>query len=200
MTTEVAEGPKNYLGLDKNSILKYPDPLLLRVSDVVTENGNDIPSTNRYIYELGQSMAWLMNKLNALGVAAPQVGRLRRVISVRTRFGYEPTRTRLDKTVLQPALSSNHYRIMVNPEILEKSKETYTSIEGCLSIPDKLYRVTRHRQVRLTYLEPVLLLPETDNSEVVLTRMYADAVELFAAVVQHEIDHLDGVLINSRGV
>jgi peptide deformylase len=199
MITEITEGPKNYLGLDKTSILKYPDPLLLRVADVVTEN-DDKQATNRYIYELGQSMAWLMNELNALGIAAPQVGRLRRVVVVRTRFGYDPTKTRLDKTALLPALSNNHYRIMVNPEILDKSKEIYTSVEGCLSLPDKLYGVKRHRQVRLTYLEPVLLLPVTNDAEVVLTRMYADAVELFAAVVQHEIDHLDGVLINSRGV
>ena len=71
---------------------------------------------------------------------------------------------------------------MANPEILWKSDETSVHNEGCLSLPDHYADVTRPKQVRLRYIDR--------DGEV----RELDADNLLATCVQHEIDHLNGVL------
>ena len=72
--------------------------------------------------------------------------------------------------------------VMVNPEILKFSDETVTTEEGCLSIPELYYDVERPAEVTVRYTD-------LDGKEV--TR---EASEKLAICVQHELDHLDGVL------
>ncbi len=71
--------------------------------------------------------------------------------------------------------------IFINPEIVEASETTYMSHEGCLSIPGKTFAVKRHKWIRLRND------PRKHDS-------------LKAAVIQHETDHLNGILISDIGV
>jgi peptide deformylase len=76
--------------------------------------------------------------------------------------------------------------VLVNPVVRPISEETYASYEGCLSIPDLRGLLTRHTEVEVTYLDP-------EGHE---------HVERFgglsAGTMQHELDHLDGVLFPDR--
>jgi peptide deformylase len=101
-----------------------------------------------------------------IGLAAIQVGEPKRVIVMDIARGDEPR---------QP-------RYFVNPEILWKSEETLPYEEGCLSVPDIYDEVERPAQVRIRYLG-------YDGKKV-----EEDAEGLFAVCIQHEMDHLDGVL------
>jgi peptide deformylase len=75
-----------------------------------------------------------------------------------------------------------HPRFFVNPEILWASEETQPYEEGCLSVPDVYDEVERPARVRLRYLNYAGELVEED------------AEGVFAVCIQHEMDHLDGVL------
>ena len=74
--------------------------------------------------------------------------------------------------------------VYINPIIHKKSKETYKAWEGCLSIPKQLYRVERHKDIDFEW---------TDADGV----KHKENIDGFRAeVIQHEYDHLEGVLIN----
>ena len=101
-----------------------------------------------------------------IGLAAPQVGASQRVIVVDVaREGENPRPMRI-----------------VNPEIVWRSPETTVANEGCLSVPEHYADVSRAAAIRLRYLDH-----ENEIREVA-----ADG--LLATCLQHEIDHLDGVL------
>ncbi len=101
-----------------------------------------------------------------IGLAAPQVGAAQRVLVVDVaREGEPPQPMRL-----------------ANPEILWHSDETMLANEGCLSLPEHYADVVRPAAIRLRYLDH-----ENEIREI-------DAKGLLATCLQHEIDHLDGVL------
>jgi peptide deformylase len=101
-----------------------------------------------------------------IGLAAPQVGATERVIVVDVaREGEKPNPLRI-----------------ANPEILWRSDETMTANEGCLSLPEHYADVERPAAIRLRYLDH-----ENELREI-------EAKGLLATCLQHEIDHLDGVL------
>ena len=101
-----------------------------------------------------------------IGLAAPQVGATQRVLVVDVAREGEPP---------QPLR-------IANPEILWHSDETMLSNEGCLSLPEHYADVARPAAIRLRYLDH-----ENEIREI-------DAKGLLATCLQHEIDHLDGVL------
>ncbi len=101
-----------------------------------------------------------------IGLAAPQIGVASRVIVLDVaREGEQPQPMRL-----------------ANPEILWRSEELATNSEGCLSLPEHYAEVTRPAEIRLRYL---------DYQNEVRER---DASGLLATCLQHEIEHLDGIL------
>jgi peptide deformylase len=101
-----------------------------------------------------------------IGLAAPQVGvALRVVVCDVARDGEEPQPMRL-----------------ANPEILWQSEDLATTNEGCLSLPEHYADVTRPTEVRLRYLD-------YENE---VRELYAKG--LLATCLQHEIEHLDGIL------
>ncbi|MBV9829849.1 MAG: peptide deformylase [Alphaproteobacteria bacterium] len=101
-----------------------------------------------------------------IGLAAPQVGAQHRVLVIDVaREGEKPQRMRI-----------------ANPEILWRSEEMATANEGCLSLPEHYADVERPRAIRLRYLDH-----ENEIREI-------DAEGLLATCLQHEIDHLDGLL------
>ena len=101
-----------------------------------------------------------------IGLAAIQVGVAKRVIVMDLARQDEPK---------EP-------RYFVNPEILWKSEETAPYVEGCLSVPEIYDEVERPARVKISYLTYA-----GDQVE-------EDAEGLFAVCIQHEMDHLDGVL------
>ena len=101
-----------------------------------------------------------------IGLAAPQVGASQRIIVIDVaREGEKPAPMRI-----------------ANPEITWRSAETTVANEGCLSVPEHYADVSRAAQIKLRYLDH-----ENEIREI-------EAEGLLATCLQHEIDHLDGVL------
>ena len=118
------------------------------------------------VRRLMDDMLETMRQAPGIGLAAPQVGVAKRVIVVDVaREGEKP----------QPMM-------LANPEILWRSAELTTVSEGCLSLPEHYADVTRPAKIRLRYLDY-----QNEIREI-------EATGLLATCIQHEIDHLDGVL------
>jgi peptide deformylase len=143
----------------KRPILILPDPRLRAVADPVGEIDDDIK-------QLARDMLETMYDAPGIGLAAPQVGELKRVVVMDLSKDDEP----------------KNPIVMINPEILKFSEETVTTEEGCLSIPELYYDVERPAEVTVRYTDLEGKVHETE------------AKERFAICVQHELDHLDGVL------
>ncbi len=118
------------------------------------------------IRRLMDDMLETMRKAIGIGLAAPQVGVAKRVIVLDVARQGEPP---------QPMM-------LANPEILWHSEELATFSEGCLSLPEHYADVSRPAQIRLRYLDYQNEIREIDASG------------LLATCIQHEMDHLDGVL------
>jgi peptide deformylase len=140
-------------------VRQYPDASLRLRAHEVDDFGEDLR-------RLANRMTSLMQDAHGVGLAATQIGVLQRM------FVFQPGD-------VEP-------RAIVNPEIVERSEETDTDTEGCLSLQGVLLPVERSSEVTLTGRDP-------DGEELRL-----ELSELAARVVQHELDHLDGVLILDR--
>ena len=103
------------------------------------------------------------------GLAAPQVGVTKRIIVIDDNPSDE------DKSARRPMY-------LLNPEIIWRSEEKVLFNEGCLSLPDQRAQVERHERVRVHYID------YNGNEQEIL------ADDLLAIILQHEIDHLDGIL------
>lgn len=101
------------------------------------------------------------NVPNCVGLAAPQIGVLRKAIVVMTNAGW---------------------KVFVNPTIIARSQETYTAIEGCLSLEGER-EVKRHRWIKVAFQQP--------NGKTQIVQYSGFTAE----IIQHECDHLRGVLI-----
>lgn len=138
-------------------IVKHPDPVLRKVAKPVSR-------IDAHIHKLLDDMAETMVAANGVGLAAPQVGILKRVIVIDVGEGLIE---------------------LINPEIIEMSGEQ-DGPEGCLSIPGMTGEVKRAATCRVRGLnrlgEPIEVVGEG----------------LLARALQHEIDHLNGVLFIDR--
>jgi len=143
-------------------IRQYPDPALRLPANEVEDVGDAVT-------ELVERMTRLMQEARGVGLAAPQVGVLRRVLVYQTS----------DE---DPVVA------LVNPRVTSSSDEEETADEGCLSLGAASVVVPVPRPVSLT-VEAVT--PEGEPLTV-------DAEGLEARVIQHELDHLDGVLTIDR--
>jgi len=140
-------------------ILTAPDPALKRISEPVKQ-------VDASIRKLMDDMLETMYHAPGIGLAAPQVGVLKRVIVLDlAREGEEPQPLRI-----------------ANPEVVWVSDDDATYNEGCLSVPEHYADVVRPSACRVKYLDQ-------DNKQQEIA-----AEGLLATCLQHEIDHLDGVL------
>ena len=112
----------------------------------------------------------LSNSENGIGLAANQIGINKRVCVINVKE--EPL-------------------ILINPEIIDRSEETFVFPEGCLSFPNKHVRTIRHTSITVKADNHDEDLSFTANS-----KDFKDAFE--CACVQHEIDHLDGITMFDR--
>jgi peptide deformylase len=140
-------------------ILTAPDPRLKQVSAPVKQ-------VDAGVRTLMDDMLETMYQAPGIGLAAPQVGVLKRVIVLDiAREGEDPQPLRL-----------------ANPEVVWVSDEDVIYNEGCLSVPEHYADVARPKACRVKYLDH-----ENKHREIA-------AEGLLATCLQHEIDHLDGVL------
>jgi peptide deformylase len=140
-------------------IIVAPDPRLKRKAAPVT-------TVDAATARLMDDMLDTMYEAPGIGLAAPQVGVLKRIIVV------DPAREGEAPRPLK----------MANPEIVWASPEEKLHEEGCLSLPQEYEMVTRPEKVRVRYID------ETN------TPRELEADGLLAVVIQHEMDHLEGVL------
>jgi len=139
--------------------------ILRAVSQEVTQ------SELKEVLPTGKEMLkWLKAKQNGAGLAAPQVGMNKRMIVVNL-YEEEGGEYHIYKTLL-----------MINPVITWKSEECALDEEGCFSCPDEYGNVLRPTKIKLEFRDERFLLKKLDLED------------FNARVVQHEIDHLDGVL------
>jgi peptide deformylase len=141
-------------------IRQYPDPVLRLEAQEVEEFDSDL-------VQLVERMLRLMRDARGVGLAANQVGVLRRVFVIQADEEEEP-------------------RALVNPVVVERSEESDEDDEGCLSLQGVVVPVERAVHVRLQARDP-------EGNPVSL-----ELEGLPARVAQHELDHLDGVLIVDR--
>jgi peptide deformylase len=129
-----------------------------------------VKTVDREVKALVDDMFETMYEAPGIGLAAIQVGVPRRVVTMDLAKKEEPPER----------------RVFINPELLWRSDETATYEEGCLSIPEFYEDVTRPAEVRVKYLD-------FDGKEQELA-----ATGLLATCLQHEIDHLNGILFIDR--
>jgi peptide deformylase len=154
---------------------------------------------NREIKALFQDLKDTMEDSgNAIGLAAPQIGVMKRVFAV--RLGYEGGNDDGSDDIPEEALPEAAEDelveneeipvpppvIMVNPEIVEKSEELEKNTDGCLSVPGMVGYTLRHYRIRVKYL---------DEAGKPQDRWFEG---WDARMIQHENDHLDGIMFMDR--
>lgn len=142
----------------KKTILIHPDPRLKKTCAPVADLSDELRT-------LANDMLESMYDAPGIGLAAPQVGVLSRLIVMDCIKDADP----------EPM-------IMFNPEVLDASDDLNTYEEGCLSIPEQFAEVTRPAEVRIGWIDMHGNPQERDFDG------------LWATCVQHEIDHLEGKL------
>lgn len=153
-------------------ILTEPNGILRKKSEKVTKVDREVETIIRDLTDTVLSA----KDPEGAGLAAPQIGYNKRIAIVRN-FMPDPN---------DPSKELAQNIVMINPKIISKSKETATDWEACLSIPDTYGKVERYKKVKVK--------AQDINGEVF--RLTASGY--FAAVIQHEIDHLDGILFIDR--
>lgn len=151
-------------------ILTYPNPILKEISQPVP---GDPPET--FLKILTDLDDTFKNAPGCVGIAAPQIGWLMRVIILDVQQARKV-----------PESSSIHGKLVcINPEIIAKSGKIYFR-EGCLSIPDFTGNVSRAEKITVTFLDEHFRAHTCDMTG-------------FEAVIfQHESDHLNGILFLDR--
>jgi peptide deformylase len=148
-------------------ILIYPDARLKTVCAPVAADAADVDALIQNLVDT------MLAAGHSVGVAAPQIGDLRRVAVV------DVSRSKLGR--------DNHHGLltMINPEIISRSGEKVMR-EGCMSVPEYTGNVTRAEEIVVEFLD-------RDHSERVIRASGFEAV-----AIQHELDHLDGLLFLDR--
>ena len=156
------------------NIRTYGDPVLRQASSPVAQ-------VTDALRELADGMLETMAEANGLGLAAQQVGRTEAlcVIHVPAELDVGAEGERLNPDVEMPL-------VLFNPEIVERSEEMQTGDEGCLSFPGIYASVERHWAVIVRHLDR--------HGETREIRVEG----LLSRAIQHELDHLKGVLLCDR--
>lgn len=136
---------------------------------ILSQKCEALPAVTDETRRLLDDMLETMYADKGVGLAAPQIGLSKRIIVI-------------DDKVTEDGTPGPHPLYMVNPEIIEKSAETIIFNEGCLSLPGLCADVERHQKITVRYLD------YNGNQQTL------DAEDYLAVIIQHETDHLDGIL------
>lgn len=140
----------------------YGDPILKKKAEIVTD-------FNTEIKKILDDMLETMYNADGVGLAANQVGILKQLITIDVGTKKSPKPIKI-----------------VNPVIIEKSKEKTEYEEGCLSFPGITEKILRPSKVKVKFFDP-------DGNEKIM-----EFTGLESTAIQHEIDHLNGVLFIYR--
>lgn len=156
-------------------IVAYGHPVLRKVADDIDK---DFPN----LTELIENMRETMVNASGIGLAAPQIDQAIRLFIVdASPFGDDEDLEENERTTL-----ANFNKVFINAKILKEEGEEWAFSEGCLSIPDIREDVFRKEQVTIEYLD--------ENFE-----KHVDVLNGIAArIVQHEYDHIEGILFPDR--
>jgi len=165
---------------------KKPETLPLRHygDPVLRKKARPIAAVTPELRKLAEQMIATMYASRGVGLAAPQIGKSIRLIVLDTMPGKDdlPPDATPGEILLAPFMPL----VLVNPEVAEASKETEVASEGCLSVPKIFGDVERPAYV---LLRATLLDGE---------KVEVECGGLLGRCIQHEIDHLDGVLFPDR--
>ena len=146
-----------------------------KTNEILRTKSENVTSVElRKFIRLAEDMVrYIKNSDNGgVGLAAPQIGVNKRIIAV---------------SLMRDGDDENYRTIaMINPEIIEHADETELDNEGCLSIPGEHGDVDRWKRIKVSYID-TSLRPQS---------MLLSG--LSARIVQHEVDHLDGILFTDR--
>ena len=152
-------------------ILAYGAPILKKKAEDVNE---DYPNLSKLIEDMWETMY----ASNGVGLAAPQIGLSVRILVV------DPSPFALNEELdpIEAQTLETFKKVFINPKMIKEEGDPWTFNEGCLSIPDVREDVNRHEQITIQYRdEKFQLHTEIFNG-------------LVARVVQHEYDHIEGIL------
>ncbi|PJE30587.1 Peptide deformylase [Pseudooceanicola marinus] len=144
----------------KRPILIHPDPRLKKVAAPLEDSSDELR-------KLADDMLETMYDAPGIGLAAPQIGLLQRLIVL---------------DCVKEEGETPRPLVMLNPEVVASSDETSSYEEGCLSIPEQYAEVTRPAEVTVRWMDR-----DGNACEETFDK-------LWATCVQHEIDHLEGKL------
>ena len=156
-------------------IVAYGDPVLRKVA-------KDIPKDYPKLDILIENMFETMYNAYGVGLAAPQIGLpIRLFVIDATAFADDDELSEKEKEQL-----TGFKKVFINPTIIEETGEEWTFNEGCLSIPDIREDVTRNAIIKIEYFDADFNkhIEEFDG--------------LAARVIQHEYDHIEGVLFTDK--
>lgn len=156
-------------------IVAYGDPVLKKKAKEIPE---DFPN----LQELIDNMFETMYNANGVGLAAPQIGRsLRLFIVDASPFAEDEQVSEEEKAILKEAKE-----VFINPKIIEENGDEWDFNEGCLSIPEVREDVFRKPNIEIKYYDRDF-------------KLHHKKLEgLFARVVQHEYDHIEGILFTDK--
>ena len=153
-------------------IVAYGNPILNQPSSKVDIENEDI---SNLIVDLWETM----HNANGVGLAAPQIGVLKQIFI--TDFDYFKEEESFNKSEIE-----KFKQVFINPKITDEYGENFLFSEGCLSIPDILEELSRKNTIKIEFLDEKFNPKKITCSGVI------------ARVIQHEYDHLKGILFTDR--
>ncbi|WCR53538.1 MAG: Peptide deformylase [Wolbachia endosymbiont of Ctenocephalides orientis wCori] len=148
-------------------------PIVIAPDERLVTRASEITDINDKVKELVNNMFETVDHANGLGLAAVQIGVLKRVFIICIPPEYQEE---------QPGYQSTGSFCMINPEITELSDEKVILTEGCLSIPEQSHEIQRPKYLTVKY-------KDLNNEEKIVK-----AKGWLARCIQHELDHLNGIL------
>ena len=161
-----AEKKKPLIAVSKEAVKNPPLKIYMLGQETLRTPANRIVKVDDSIRKLAKDMLITMYSAKGIGLAAPQVGVQKRILVIDLNFE-------------DPESPPN---VFINPEIISSSASVDTYEEGCLSIPGVYLNVVRPSSIKLSFRDE-MGRPKKMNAE-----------GLMARCIQHEIDHLNGVL------
>ena len=153
-------------------IVAYGNPILNQPSSKVDIQNEDI---SNLIVDLWETMY----NANGVGLAAPQIGVLKQIFII--DFDYFKEEESFNKSEIEKI-----QQVFINPKITDEYGENFLFSEGCLSIPDISEELSRKNTLKIEFLDEKFNLKKITCSGVI------------ARVIQHEYDHLKGILFTDR--
>ena len=156
--------------------------ILTEPNKILREKSFRVENVNKDIQQLMDDMLETLYAAPGIGLAAIQVGVSKRVIVMDISRSRNDIGSDKDDINKNEDKKSKNPMYFVNPEIIWKSEDKFTYEEGCLSLPNQFAEIDRPKQCHIKYLDY-----NGDPQEL-------KAEGLLATCIQHEIDHLEGIL------